>query len=61
MTLSILLKFLNKGSAVGPITNVNLALGFSFAKKLKTPLDSMVSPIRFEQIINIFTGKTLQI
>ena len=58
---SMFLKFLSKGSAVGPITKVNLALGFFSNKELKTPLDKTVSPIKFEQIINIFTGNTLQI
>ena len=59
--LSKLSKFANNGAAVGPITKENLALGFSFNKCSKTPVDKILSPIKFEQIANIFTGKSLQI
>ena len=49
------LKFLNNGTADGPITKVNFALGFFFNKKLITPVERILSPIRFDEIIRIFT------
>ena len=49
------LKFLNILFAVGPITIVNLAFGYLILKFLKTPVDKRVSPIKFDEIIRIFT------
>ena len=49
------LKFLKIGLAVGPITNVNFASGFLLVKYFITPVESMVSPIRFYEITRIFT------
>ena len=49
------LKFLNIDLADGPITNVNLTSGYLLLKCFITPVDRIVSPIRFEEIIRIFT------
>ena len=55
MIFSTDLKFLKIGSADGPITKVNFAPGFFLLKNLITPVDRIVSPIRFEEITRIFT------
>ena len=49
------LKFLKIGFADGPMTKVNFALGFFLLKDLITPVDRIVSPIRFDEITRIFT------
>ena len=49
------LKFLKIGSADGPIIKVNFACGFFLQKKLITPVERIVSPIRFDEITRIFT------
>ena len=49
------LKFLKIDLADGPITNVNLASGFLLLKYFITPVESIVSPIRFDEIMSIFT------
>ena len=49
------LKFLKIGLADGPITNVNLASGFLLLKYFITPVERIVSPIRLDEIIRIFT------
>ena len=49
------LKFLKIDLADGPITNVNLAPGFLLLKYFITPVDRIVSPIRFDEITRIFT------
>ena len=53
--LSTDLKFLKIDLADGPITNVNLASGFLLLKYFITPVDRIVSPIRFDEITRIFT------
>ena len=53
--LSVDLKFLNKGTADGPIIKVNFALGYFFKKNLMTPVERILSPMRFDEIIRIFT------
>ena len=49
------LKFLKIGLADGPITNVNLASEYLLLKNFITPVDRIVSPIRFDEITRIFT------
>ena len=49
------LKFLKIDLADGPITNVNLTLGYLLLKCFITPVDRIVSPIRFDEITRIFT------
>ena len=49
------LKFLKIDLADGPITNVNLVSGYLLLKYLITPVDRIVSPIRFDEITRIFT------
>ena len=49
------LKFLKIDLADGPITNVNLASGYLLLKYFITPVDNIVSPMRFDEITRIFT------
>ena len=49
------LKFLKIGFADGPMTKVNFASGLLLVKCFITPVDSIVSPIRFDEITRIFT------
>ena len=49
------LKFLKIDLADGPITNVNLASGYLLLKYFITPVDKIVSPMRFVEITRIFT------
>jgi hypothetical protein len=49
------LKFLKIDLADGPITNVNLTSGYLLLKCFITPVDRIVSPIRFDEITRIFT------
>ena len=49
------LKFLKIGSADGPIIKVNFACGYFLIKNLITPVERIVSPIRFDEITRIFT------
>ena len=49
------LKFLKIDLADGPITNVNLASGYLLLKYFITPVDKIVSPMRFDEITRIFT------
>ena len=49
------LKFLNIALEDGPIIKVNFACGFFLLKNLITPVERIVSPIRFDEITRIFT------
>ena len=49
------LKFIKIGLAEGPITKVNFACGYCLLKYLITPVERIVSPIRFDEITKIFT------
>ena len=50
-------KFLYKGAAEGPKTMVNLELGCFSKKYLRIPVVKILSPIKFEEITNIFTDR----
>ena len=50
-------KFSYNGAAEGPTTIVNLELGYFSRKYLIIPVDKILSPIKFEEITNIFTDR----
>ena len=49
------LRFLKIDLEDGPITNVNFTSGYLLIKCFITPVDRIVSPIRFDEITRIFT------
>ena len=50
-------KFSYNCAAEGPTTRVNLELGCFSEKYLIIPVDKILSPMRFEEITNIFTDR----